>query len=116
MGQVLAGHAASAIMRRVNPVRDPPCSKSSNPIRVEQECTARAGLRQRLSEELSAGLSPEDPELYQGGVAPGGVAPFPWLVDSLAFKQLVGCSSRSLAVTGSQGQSDDGVGCTSLLR
>ena len=54
-------------MRRVNPVDDLPCSKSSSPIRVEQKCTARAGLRQRLPKELSAGLNPEDPELYQGG-------------------------------------------------
>lgn len=54
-------------MRRVNPVDDPPCLKSSSPICVEQKCTARAGLRQRLPKELSAGLSPEDPELYQGG-------------------------------------------------
>ena len=33
-----------------------PVLKSSNPVRAEQECTARAGLRQRLPEELSAGL------------------------------------------------------------
>ena len=44
-----------------------------------------------------------------------GVAPFRWTVDSLAFKPLVDCSSRSLVVTGSRGQSDGGVGCTSLL-
>ena len=43
-----------------------------------------------------------------------GVAPFPWTVDSLAFKQLVDYSSRSSGVTGSQGQSGDGVDCTSL--
>ena len=47
--------------------------------------------------------------------AQGGVAPFRWTVDSLAFKPLVDCSSRSLVVTGSRGQSDGGVGCTSLL-
>ena len=43
-----------------------------------------------------------------------GVAPFPWTVNSLAFKQLVDCSFRSLVVTGSRDQNDDGVGCTSL--
>ena len=39
-----------------------------------------------------------------------GVAPFRWTVDSLAFKPLVDCSSRSLVVTGSRGQSDGGGG------
>ena len=43
-----------------------------------------------------------------------GVAPFPWTVWRLGFKQPVDNYFHSLAVIADRGMSDDGVGCTSL--
>ena len=47
-------------------------------------------------------------------ITPLGVAPFPWTVWRLGFKQPVDNYFHSLAVIADRGMSDDGVGCTSL--
>ena len=70
----------------------------------------------RLARDIRGiGFKTADAIAMKLGIEKTGVAPFRWTVDSLAFKPLVDCSSRSLVVTGSRGQSDGGVGCTSLL-
>ena len=49
-----------------------------------------------------------------GEINQAGVAPFPWTVWRLGFKQPVDNYFHSLAVIADRGMSDDGVGCTSL--
>ena len=53
-------------------------------------------------------------ELPEYSASISGVAPFPWTVWRLGFKQPVDNYFHSLAVIADRGMSDDGVGCTSL--